>query len=157
MVKPYCAALHSFFFPVCTNTNCYSFHQSFRSRLSHWPRAFHRFWVCSWWSESWLHQRKHHSSVSLAFVRGIHRWPLNPCTTGLYCRIWWRHHVMYNWIKCRTQAKAASLLHTFKVQTALCKSTADSDGTTGSQWHSYRILVVHLARNDRQTERFHRK
>ena len=29
-------------------------------------------------------QRKHHSHGSLAFVRGIHRWPVNS--------IWWRHH-----------------------------------------------------------------
>ena len=27
-------------------------------------------------------QRKHQSSVSLAFVRGIHRWPVNPPTKG---------------------------------------------------------------------------
>ena len=32
-------------------------------------------------------QRKHQSSKSLAFVRGIQRWPEN-------VSIWWRHHVL---------------------------------------------------------------
>ena len=40
-------------------------------------------------------QRKHQSSASLAFVRGIHRWPVNsprkwPVTENV--SIWWRHH-----------------------------------------------------------------
>ena len=40
-------------------------------------------------------QRKHHSSASLAFVRGIHRGPVNspqkwPVTQKF--SIWWRHH-----------------------------------------------------------------
>ena len=43
-------------------------------------------------------QRKHQSSASLAFVRGIHRWPVNfphkgPVTRKLSCHIWWRYHV----------------------------------------------------------------
>ena len=42
-------------------------------------------------------QRKHQSSASLAFVRGIHRGPVNsphkrPVTRK--CSIWWRHHVV---------------------------------------------------------------
>ena len=41
-------------------------------------------------------QRKHQSSVSLAFVRGIHMWPVNCAhkwlaTRKIFC-IWWRHH-----------------------------------------------------------------
>ena len=41
-------------------------------------------------------QRKQHSSASLAFVRGIHRWPVNfphkwPLTRKMFS-IWWRHH-----------------------------------------------------------------
>ena len=52
-------------------------------------------------------QRKHQSSTSLAFVRGIHRrWPVNTHSpvTGEYpaqmasnaenVSIWWRHHVI---------------------------------------------------------------
>ena len=38
-------------------------------------------------------QRKHQSSASLAFVRGIHRWI--PCKMVSYAEnvsIWWRHH-----------------------------------------------------------------
>ena len=43
-------------------------------------------------------QRKHQSSSSLAFVRGIHRWPVNsphkwPVTRSFDVSIWWRHHV----------------------------------------------------------------
>ena len=41
-------------------------------------------------------QRKHQSSALLAFVRGIHRWPVNPPHKGPVTRkkvsIWWRHH-----------------------------------------------------------------
>ena len=33
-------------------------------------------------------QRKHQSSTSLAFVRGIHRWPVDAEIVWL----WWRHH-----------------------------------------------------------------
>ena len=42
-------------------------------------------------------QRKHQSSASLAFVRGIHRWPVNPhhkkASDIENVSIWWRHHV----------------------------------------------------------------
>ena len=41
-------------------------------------------------------QRKHQSSASLAFVRRIHRWPVNSPHKGPITRknvsIWWRHH-----------------------------------------------------------------
>ena len=41
-------------------------------------------------------QRKHQSSASLAFVRGIHRWPVNSPhkgpVRGENVSIWWRHH-----------------------------------------------------------------
>ena len=41
-------------------------------------------------------QRKHQSSASLAFVRGIHRWPVYSPRKGPVTRknasIWWRHH-----------------------------------------------------------------
>ena len=41
-------------------------------------------------------QRKHQSSASLAFVRGIHRWPVDyPHTRPSYAEffsVWWRHH-----------------------------------------------------------------
>ena len=41
-------------------------------------------------------QRKHQSSASLAFVRGIHRWPVNSPHKGPSntenVSIWWRHH-----------------------------------------------------------------
>ena len=46
---------------------------------------------------SGANQRKHHSSASLAFVNGIHRWPVNsphkvPATRKMNVSIWWRHH-----------------------------------------------------------------
>ena len=41
-------------------------------------------------------QRKHQSSASLAFVQGIHRWPLNSLHKSPNnvenASIWWRHH-----------------------------------------------------------------
>ena len=59
---------------------------------------------------SGANQRKHQSSASLAFVRGIHQWPVNSPHKGPITRngefpaqrannaenasIWWRHHVM---------------------------------------------------------------
>ena len=45
-------------------------------------------------------QRKHQSSASLAFVRGIHRSPVNSSHKGPVTRkgvsIWWRHHDLTN-------------------------------------------------------------
>ena len=38
---------------------------------------------------SGVDQRKHQSSASLAFVRGIHRWPASNAEN---VSIWWRHH-----------------------------------------------------------------
>ena len=41
-------------------------------------------------------QRKHEFSASLAFVRWIHRWPVNSpherASGAKYVSIWWRHH-----------------------------------------------------------------
>ena len=44
-------------------------------------------------------QRNHQSSASLAFVRGIHRWPVNNNTE--IASICWRHHDIYT-VKCRS-------------------------------------------------------
>ena len=47
---------------------------------------------------SGTYQRKHQSSASLAFVMGIHRWPVDSLTKGQSpgnaesVSIWWRHH-----------------------------------------------------------------
>ena len=42
---------------------------------------------------SGVDQRKHQRSTSLAFVRGIHRWPRWPTRAGIaeIVSIWWRH------------------------------------------------------------------
>ena len=41
-------------------------------------------------------QRKHYSSASLAFVREIHRWPVNSpsqrASNAENASVWWRHH-----------------------------------------------------------------
>ena len=41
-------------------------------------------------------QRRHQSSASLAFVKGIHRWPVNSpaqsASNAENVSIWWRHH-----------------------------------------------------------------
>ena len=38
-------------------------------------------------------QRKHQSSASLAFVRGLHRWfPAQMASNAENVSIWWRHH-----------------------------------------------------------------
>ena len=48
---------------------------------------------------SGTNQRKHQSSASLAFVRGIHRWPVNSTlnwpVTRINISIWWRHHDLF--------------------------------------------------------------
>ena len=55
-------------------------------------------------------QRKHQSSASLAFVRGIHRWPVNSLhkwavnvSNAENVPIWWRHHDLNQlWISLMT-------------------------------------------------------
>ena len=37
-------------------------------------------------------QRKHQSSASLTFVRGIQRWPVTKTSNEENVSIWWRHH-----------------------------------------------------------------
>ena len=42
-------------------------------------------------------QKKHQSSTSLAFVGGIHRWPVNSpqrASNAENVSIWWRNHVL---------------------------------------------------------------
>ena len=48
-------------------------------------------------------QRKHQSSVSLAFMRGIHRWPvISPHKGPVTRKIWLRHYIlaMYQMLNC---------------------------------------------------------
>ena len=46
-------------------------------------------------SRSGTDQRKHLSSASLAFVRGIHWWPVEErASNAENISIWWRHHVV---------------------------------------------------------------
>ena len=49
--------------------------------------------------DSQADQRKHQSSASLAFVRGVNRWPVNSphkwSVTRKNVSIWWQHHVIF--------------------------------------------------------------
>ena len=61
-------------------------------------------------------QRKHHSSVSLAFVRGIHRWPVNSPHKGPVTRkmFRWHHHDMHHTVP-QVTAKLSSWKLLFSV------------------------------------------
>ena len=50
-------------------------------------------------------QRKHQSSASLAFVRGIHRWPAQMASNAENASIWWRHHEV--WRSCTSRDRRA--------------------------------------------------
>ena len=54
--------------------------------------------IVYWSVYSGTDQRKHQSSASLAFVRGIHRWPVNSphkkASNAENVSIWRRHHVL---------------------------------------------------------------
>ena len=52
--------------------------------------------IVYWIVYSGADQRKHQSSASLAFVRGIHWWPVNPPHKGPVS-IWWRRHDSTYW------------------------------------------------------------
>ena len=66
-------------------------------------------------------QRKHQTSASLAFVRGIHRWPVNSHTRASNAEnvfTWWRHHDNFEndnpgrWIViCRSFSKATQTVN----------------------------------------------
>ena len=65
-------------------------------------------------------QRKHQSSASLAFVRGIHRGPMNyphkwPVTRNIVS-IWWRHHASFEGLshKVTWLSIDSSVLHSLK-------------------------------------------
>ena len=65
-------------------------------------------------------QIKHQSSASLAFVRGIHRWPVNsphsgPVTLKIF-PFWWRHHENGSyWTHCGQDKMASIFEKTFKL------------------------------------------
>ena len=54
--------------------------------------------IVYWNVYSGADQRRHQCSASLAFVRGIHRWPVNSppqrANNAEIFSIWWRHHVI---------------------------------------------------------------
>ena len=90
--------------------------------------------IVYWIVYSGADHRKHQSSASLAFVRGIHRWPVKLRVTGLctgnspvtgefpaqmasnaeYVSIWWRHHV-----KSQAQPVNENILHPTEIKKPL--------------------------------------
>ena len=85
-----------------------------QSIIMHIPRAIYHFSdviMCAMASQitsltivystvySGADQRKHQSSALLAFVRGIHRWPVNfptqKASNAENVSIWWRHRVKW--------------------------------------------------------------
>ena len=53
---------------------------------------------------SGVDQRKHQSSASLAFERGIHRLPSQRASNAENVPIWWRHHVLFaKWLTTSLQ------------------------------------------------------
>ena len=65
--------------------------------------------------------RKHQSSISLAFVRGIHRWPVNSLHKGTVTEnasIWWHHHgAIQRWSQCtKDDGLSKALISCFKGQ-----------------------------------------
>ena len=60
-------------------------------------------------------QRKHQSSVSLAFVRGIHReFPAQRASNAEKVSIWWRHHVMWTAQGWQLPFDETAMLGTFR-------------------------------------------
>ena len=55
-------------------------------------------------------QRKHQISASLAFVKGIHRWP--GASNAENGSIWWRHHDSWGKSELIPQSLKPSLRHT---------------------------------------------
>ena len=97
-------AIQSFY-----ETQCY-YHLPFWCRVQWWVRTISLKWphnerltspASRLFTQSFIQgadQRKHQSSALLAFVRGIHRWPVNSPHKGPVTwervSIWWRHHVL---------------------------------------------------------------
>ena len=54
---------------------------------------------------SGAYQRKHQSSASLAFLRGIHQWPVKflaqRASDAENISIWWRHHDRHIYLSCQ--------------------------------------------------------
>ena len=104
------------------------------------------------WNYSGADQRKHQSSASLVFVRGIHRWPVN-CphkwpVTRKNVSIWWRHYG-YNGnnqplsAKFPDDSKHFSLTWVFKfVQRLLASPNPVQVGKMSSSWHVVKQVVI---------------
>ena len=86
-------------------------------------------------------QRKHQSSASLAFVRGIHWWPENVSS-------WWRHHVAWNMSQLTNTIFHTPTLLLFNVLTIFSNSPTWMSSTSErwtyiSQNPTYKIHDTH--------------
>ena len=68
-------------------------------RMSVMPSQITGVSMVYWAVYSGADKKKHQSFASLAFVRGIHRWPVNfphkRASNAENVSIWWRHHVSF--------------------------------------------------------------
>ena len=80
-------------------------------------------------------QRKHQRSASLAFVRGIHRWPVNsPYAKDV--SIWWRHHAV---------AEGINIIHVYAFCLKINNQTFNIlTGNTFEQWNGKYSVVLHI-------------
>ena len=87
-------------------------------------------------------QRKHPSSASLAFVRGIHRWPVNSphkkASNAENVSIWWRHHGNC-WTVCITVLYMTAIYREYAV---FCLDKLLSGRTARQAW-KLRFTISH--------------
>ena len=86
----------------------FCYHLTAKTAAPPWPDPYRLQWACLAsqiisltivYSTvcSFADQRKYQSSTSLAFVQGIHRWPVNSpqkASNSKNVSIWWCHHAM---------------------------------------------------------------
>ena len=98
-------------------------------------------------------QRKHQNSASLAFVRGINRWPVNSSHKGPVTRkmffIWWRHHDILNY-------RASSMFAPSQWETALfCNDVSHWVGASlGSAMNYITICLLQHTRTELLPQKF---
>ena len=72
--------------------------------------------------------RKHQCSASLAFVRRIHRWPLDSLTKGQLCEnvsTWWRPHVIESYRNHCNVHYIAGVMHAVRTVCTLLYLVSD--------------------------------
>ena len=96
-------------------------------------------------------QRKRQSSASLAFVRGIHRSPVNcphkePGSNAENVSIWWRHHPKYSVDKMPLNVHSSASPRFWPMV----------DESIRKRWHSPNLWCVHLVGINHRPEEHHK-